>query len=134
MILYQSNNREDDFTSDKEERFKRYDKDGDGFVTHQELKDFATKRRLSITDREIEEMIKDADTNKDGKVSFEEYKAMMNKLGTVYIRTLKALRYSYTFVSFLAGLGQKSRALCMLLCQNDPLTDRFGDSKVDKRR
>ena len=91
MILYQSNNREDDFTSDKEERFKRYDKDGDGFVTHQELKDFATKRRLSITDMEIEEMIKDADTNKDGKVSFEEYKAMMNKLGTVYIKLLDTL-------------------------------------------
>ena len=85
MILYKSKNREDDFTSDQEEMFKRYDKDGDGFVTHQELKDFETKRRLSITDKEIEEMIKDADTNEDGKVSFEEYKAMMNKLGTVYI-------------------------------------------------
>ena len=93
MILYKCKNREDDFTSDQEERFKRYDKDGDGFVTHQELKNFATKRRSSITDREIEEMIKLADTNKDGKVSFEEYKAMLNKLGTVYIRTFSFEEY-----------------------------------------
>ena len=28
---------------------------------------------------------KNSDTNQDGKVSFEEFKAMMNKLGTVYI-------------------------------------------------
>ena len=80
MIVYKSKNREDDFTNDDKEMFKRYDKDGDGFVTHQELKDFAMKRGLSITDREIEEMIKDADANEDGKVSFEEYKAMMNNM------------------------------------------------------
>ena len=59
--------------------FKRYDKDGDGFVTHEELKAFAKKCGVSIPDVEIEEMIKDADTNGDGKVTFEEYKAMMNK-------------------------------------------------------
>ena len=70
---------DEDFTSDDEEMFKRYDKDGDGFVTHDELKAFAKKRRVSITDSEVDEMIKDADINEDGKVTFEEYKAMMNK-------------------------------------------------------
>ena len=89
MIFYKSKNREDNLTSDHEERFKRYDKDGDGFVTHQELKDFAMKRRLSITDREIEEMIKDADTNEDGKVSFEEYKAMMNNMAIWFVEFSK---------------------------------------------
>jgi Ca2+-binding EF-hand superfamily protein len=67
------------FTNDDEEMFKRYDKDGDGFVTHEELKAFAKKCGVSISEVEIEEMIKDADTNEDGKVTFEEYKAMMNK-------------------------------------------------------
>ena len=38
-------------------------------------------------------MIKLADTNKDGKVSFEEYKAMLKKLGTVYIRTFSFEEY-----------------------------------------
>ena len=86
MNLYKSKNREEDskscdeyFTNDDEEMFKRYDKDGDGFVTHEELKAFAKKCGVSISDIEIEEMIKDADTNEDGKDTFEEYKAMMNK-------------------------------------------------------
>ena len=39
-----------------------------------------------------------------------------------------------SLVSFLAGLGQKSSVLRMLLCQNGPQIDRFGDGKVDKRR
>ena len=77
------------FTNDDEEMFKRYDKDGDGFVTHQELKDFATKRRLSITEREIEEMIKDADTNEDGKVSYEEFKAVMNNMAIWFVEFSK---------------------------------------------
>ena len=79
MIVYKSKNREDDFTNDDKEMFKRYDKDGDGFVTHEELKAFAKNCGVSLPDIEIEEMIKDADTNEDGKVTFEEYKAMMNK-------------------------------------------------------
>ena len=70
---------DEDFPSDDEEMFKRYDTDGDGFVTREELKAFAKKRRVSITDSVFDEMIKDADINEDGKVTFEEYTAMMNK-------------------------------------------------------
>ena len=69
--------------------FKRYDKDGDGFVTHEELKAFAKKCGVSIPDREIEEMIKDADTNEDGKVSYEEYKAMMNNMAIWFVEFSK---------------------------------------------
>ena len=36
--------------------FKRYDKDGDGFVTHEELKAFAKKCKVSITEKEVDEV------------------------------------------------------------------------------
>mgnify|MGYP001351199027 CR=1 FL=1 len=90
MILYKSNNREDDFTSDldstnfdeyftngDEEMFKKYDIDGDGFITHDELKKFVLKRHNSVTDIEISNMIKQFDTDGDGRISYEEYQTMM---------------------------------------------------------
>ena len=57
--------------------FKQYDIDGDGFITHDELKTFIMKRHDSVTDYEIEKMIKEVDIDGDGKISYEEYKTMM---------------------------------------------------------
>ena len=52
--------------------------------------------------------------------------AKFDKLCTVYIlaRTVSSqlLLYTVTFASFWAGLGQKSRVLCVLLCPNGPYT------------
>ena len=45
----------------------------------------------------------------------------------------KKATFSGTFVSFLAGLGQKLSALCMLLSQNGPFTNLNLISKVDNR-
>ena len=82
--------------------FKRYDKDGDGFVTHEELKAFVNNCGVSLPDIEIEEMIKDADTNEDGKVTFEEYKAMMNKRWLFeMIRNIFSLLIYYILITIL---------------------------------
>ena len=62
-----------------EELFKKRDTDGDGLLTHSELKEFMNERGGSIkyTDSEISEAIKMADRDGDGKINCEEYKAMV---------------------------------------------------------
>ena len=67
----------DEEISDEEEMFKKYDIDGDGFITHDELKKFVLKRHNSVTDFEISKMIKQFDIDGDGKISYEEYQTMM---------------------------------------------------------
>ena len=51
--------------------------DGDGLLTHSELKAFMNERGDEYTDSEITEAIKMADRDGDGKINCAEYKAMM---------------------------------------------------------
>ncbi|CAH8551333.1 unnamed protein product [Dicrocoelium dendriticum] len=70
-----------DRTSDSDLRaaFDFFDKDHDGDITTRELKAVLQTLHLKLTDSEIEEMITEADTDKNGTVSFEEFKSVMNK-------------------------------------------------------
>ena len=51
-------------------KFQQYDIDHSGFITKENLKTVAQGK---VTDKEIEQVIAKIDTNKDGKVSFEEF-------------------------------------------------------------
>ncbi|GKV02897.1 hypothetical protein SLEP1_g15276 [Rubroshorea leprosula] len=68
--------------SDLTEAFKVFDKDGDGFISAQELQvvlgklGFPEGREIS----EVEQMISSVDINKDGRVDFSEFKNMMQSV------------------------------------------------------
>lgn len=53
--------------------FKVLDENGDGFVTLQELKRIVIVTCPQITDDELKQMIDDLDTDKDGKINYEEF-------------------------------------------------------------
>ena len=64
------------------EIFNGYDLNGDGFVSAAELKESMKKLQNKddedkLTDEEINQWIEEADSDKDGKVSFEEFKKFM---------------------------------------------------------
>ncbi|KAK2974883.1 hypothetical protein RJ640_020798 [Escallonia rubra] len=71
---------------DKEENlykaFQYFDKDGSGFITRDELKQAMTKHGMG-DEATIDEVINDVDTDKDGRIDYEEFVAMMRK-GTLY--------------------------------------------------
>ena len=57
--------------------FCLFDKDGDGFVTQDEIKQVMSHLGEKITDEEANAMLKEADTNHDGKIQYEEFAQMM---------------------------------------------------------
>lgn len=59
------------------ETFKVFDKDGNGYISLDELRDIINKLDQNISDIEINEMLKEADDDNDGKLSFEEFVKIM---------------------------------------------------------
>ena len=57
-----------------QEQFRDVDKDHSGFLTRDELKEaMVDNSHLEMTEAELDEFIADADTNRDGKISLQEW-------------------------------------------------------------
>ncbi|CAB4014341.1 calmodulin 5 [Paramuricea clavata] len=59
------------------EAFDLFDINGNGYISKDELIQAMKKMGENLSDKEIGTMIRKADINKDGQVSFEEFKRMM---------------------------------------------------------
>ena len=53
--------------------FATFDKNSDGFITKQELKESLKNIRVFMSDEEVEEMVKKVDANGDGLIDFSEF-------------------------------------------------------------
>ncbi|XP_076082514.1 neo-calmodulin-like isoform X1 [Mytilus galloprovincialis] len=53
--------------------FKVFDRDGNGYIDGKELKVAMTKLGEALTDKELGEMMRDADANGDGKIDYNEF-------------------------------------------------------------
>ena len=65
------------FEEEMKVAFEMFDKDKNGYIERDELKQMMTKLGEKLTDREIDEMMKEADTDKDGRVNYNEFLSMM---------------------------------------------------------
>ena len=59
------------------EAFKLFDKNGDGRISSEELKEVMVNLGEKMGDKEISEMIKEADLDGDGEINYEEFVRMM---------------------------------------------------------
>lgn len=59
------------------EAFKVFDKDENGFISAAELRHVMCNLGEKLTDEEVNEMIREADTDGDGLVNYEEFVRMM---------------------------------------------------------
>ncbi|XP_023020279.2 ecdysone-induced protein 63F 1 [Leptinotarsa decemlineata] len=64
---------DEDLTRDLTAAFKVFDLDGDGFITREELKVAMEMIGETVTDEQIDQVIVLADTDKDGKINYEEF-------------------------------------------------------------
>ena len=51
-----------------------------GYITHAQLKKVMQADNENVSDAEIAKMIKDADSDSDGKVDYDEFVAMMEQI------------------------------------------------------
>ncbi|XP_072962091.1 calcium-dependent protein kinase 29-like [Typha angustifolia] len=58
--------------------FQHFDKDGSGYITRDELKEAMGDRGMG-DEATINEVLDDVDTDKDGRINYEEFEAMMRK-------------------------------------------------------
>ncbi|MES1922360.1 calmodulin-like 3 [Bonamia ostreae] len=63
--------------SNVKEAFKAFDKDGNGFISLEELKSAMESLGEKVTKEELQEMVKIADKNNDGKIDYEEFVEIM---------------------------------------------------------
>lgn len=64
---------------DLEEVFRKFDSNGDGKISRSELSSVMSALECRATEEEIDRMMKEADSNKDGFISFEEFVAANTK-------------------------------------------------------
>lgn len=57
--------------------FARFDKDGNGFITRDELANVMTSLGEKLSDQELAEMMADADVNGDGKINYDEFVTLL---------------------------------------------------------
>ncbi|KAJ0086890.1 hypothetical protein Patl1_09483 [Pistacia atlantica] len=60
------------------EAFQYFDKDSSGFITREELRQAMTQHGMG-DEATIDEIIEDVDTDKDGRINYEEFATMMRK-------------------------------------------------------
>jgi len=58
-------------------QFRTLDKDGNGLVSAQEIREVLTALGDRLSDEDVDEMIRDVDTDGDGQVNYEEFLAHM---------------------------------------------------------
>jgi calmodulin len=68
MVRKMSHNDNED---ELKEAFRVFDKDGDGFISYPELKIVLKTLGEKLTDEEISSMVKEADLNNDGRISYD---------------------------------------------------------------
>jgi calmodulin len=50
--------------------FREFDKDGNGFISAAELRQVMTNLGEKLTDEEVDEIMKEADTDGDGQINY----------------------------------------------------------------
>jgi len=59
--------------------FRIFDKDGDGFITADEIQKEMGNHGDTFTEEQVQQMMKGADANGDGKIDYEEFVKLMQK-------------------------------------------------------
>ncbi|XP_064630950.1 calmodulin-like [Lineus longissimus] len=80
MMAKKMTNTDSDHEAGIRESFRTFDTDGNGFITKAEFRHIMTKYSEKMTVEVVDEIIRQADNDGDGKINYEEYvKMMMSK-------------------------------------------------------
>nr|XP_037276735.1 calmodulin-beta-like [Rhipicephalus microplus] len=77
LALMTKKGRSADTEEEIREAFKVFDRDGNGFITAAELRHVMTTLGEKLTEEEVDAMIREADTDGDGQINYEEFVALI---------------------------------------------------------
>ncbi|KAK2194832.1 bifunctional EF-hand domain/EF-Hand 1 [Babesia duncani] len=77
LILMARKMKEGDTEEELVQAFKVFDRDGNGFISAQELRHVMTNLGEKLTNEEVEEMLREADVDGDGRINYEEFVKLM---------------------------------------------------------
>lgn len=60
--------------------FRIFDKDGDGFISADEIQQVMSNHGDTFTDEQVKQMMKGADANGDGKIDYDEFVKLMESI------------------------------------------------------
>lgn len=90
------------------EAFKVFDKSGSGFISAAELRHVMTNLGEKLTDDEIDEMVREADMDGDGKLNYDDFVSMMMEdggYGSSFIVCIFILGSGDYFLMLMAGFS-----------------------------
>lgn len=76
MESYFQNATEEDKQRELETAFDVFDVDGNGFISFSELRQVMINLGEELTDEDLKDMMREVDTDKDGKISRDEFKVL----------------------------------------------------------
>lgn len=59
--------------------FKKYDREGKGYITLEDIKEINRQLKENIDEDTMRQMLEKADSNRDGRMSFEDFYSVMTK-------------------------------------------------------
>lgn len=68
---------EDELEEELRQAFNVFDRDQSGSISTEELKNVMSSLGEKLSDKEVDAMIREADTDGDGEISFQEFRKMM---------------------------------------------------------
>ncbi|XP_069110927.1 calmodulin-like [Argopecten irradians] len=77
MMVKKNKQCTEDQTQELQEAFRIFDVDGDGMITADELRHVMLNLGEKLTNDQVDDMIKEADIDGDGKINYEEFVKMM---------------------------------------------------------
>merc|ERR1712088_822872 len=82
LVMMSKKVKENESNDDIKEAFRVFDRDGDEFISAEELGQVMSTLGENLTQEEIDEMIREADLDGDGRVCYEEFATMMSHKGS----------------------------------------------------
>ncbi|KAH7966809.1 hypothetical protein HPB49_019660 [Dermacentor silvarum] len=76
-IMAKEEIRPDDVDDEIREAFKVFDRNGDGYVSAAELRHVMTTMGEKLSHEEVDEMIREADQDGDGRINYDEFVSMV---------------------------------------------------------